>query len=77
VRTTVIALLGMLAAACATSAAPRDSLDLVATDFVRLALELGERDPGFVDAITARRNWRPRPRRRRATCQRCAAGPIH
>jgi hypothetical protein len=50
VRTTVIALLGMLAAACATSAAPRDSLDLVATDFVRLALELGERDPGFVDA---------------------------
>lgn len=49
-RKSTVAILAALAAACVTPAEPRDSMDAVATDFVRLVLELGERDPGFVDA---------------------------
>ena len=47
-------LLPLLAlSACATvpaDAPPRDTLDLVARDYVVQTLEIGERDPGFVDA---------------------------
>lgn len=43
-----------LVAGCATvpQLPPKtsDSLDLIATDYVRQTLEIGERDPGFVDA---------------------------
>ena len=43
----------LLAGACATvppASAPRDTIDLVARDYVVQTLEIGERDPGFVDA---------------------------
>jgi len=43
-----IALLGTAAAQAATS--PADSLDDVARDYVRLQLEIGERDEGYIDA---------------------------
>jgi hypothetical protein len=57
VRKTIVAILAALAAACVTPAASGDSMDRVAADFVRLALELGERDPGFVDAYYGPGEW--------------------
>jgi hypothetical protein len=56
-RKTIVAMLAALAAACVTPAARGDSMDRVAADFVRLALELGERDPGFVDAYYGPGEW--------------------
>ncbi|HTU09433.1 MAG TPA: hypothetical protein VMG08_00935 [Allosphingosinicella sp.] len=40
----------LASAAAALRPQPRDSLDAVARDYVRLVLELGERDEGYVDA---------------------------
>jgi hypothetical protein len=54
----------LLAACCLTvlaAAAPapaRDSLDALARDYVALALEIGERDPGYVDAYYGPAEWR-------------------
>src|SRR5207237_4968554 len=44
-------------AAPAQAAAP-DNLDAVARDYVRLVLELGERDAGYVDAYYGPAAWR-------------------
>ncbi|MCA3700953.1 MAG: hypothetical protein IOB84_14360, partial [Brevundimonas sp.] len=48
--------------ACATAptagpAASRDSLDAVARDYVALILEIGEREPGYVDAYYGPPEW--------------------
>ncbi len=37
-------------AACQTNAAPRDSLDRIARDYVRLSLTIGEKEEGYIDA---------------------------
>ncbi len=51
----------LLLAGCATAPdAPRtaaDSLDAVARDYVRMTLELGEREPGYVDAYYGPPEW--------------------
>ncbi|MGV3578757.1 hypothetical protein, partial [Brevundimonas sp.] len=50
----------MLVAACATTPAPDpsgDSLDAVAEDYVHLILEIGEREPGYVDAYYGPAEW--------------------
>ena len=50
----------MLVAACATTPAPDasgDSLDAVARDYVALILEIGEREPGYVDAYYGPPEW--------------------
>ena len=49
-------------AACATPMRPAsgpsgDSLDAVAADYVRLILEIGEREPGYVDAYYGPPQW--------------------
>lgn len=52
----------MLVAACATPPAPTpdpsgDSLDTIARDYVALILEIGEREPGYVDAYYGPPEW--------------------
>ena len=50
----------LLVAACATVPAPDpsgDSLDAVARDYVALILEIGEREPGYVDAYYGPPEW--------------------
>lgn len=52
----------MLLGACATAPAPAadpsgDSLDAIARDYVALILEIGEREPGYVDAYYGPPEW--------------------
>ena len=52
----------MLLGACATAPAPAadpsgDSLDAIARDYVALILEIGEREPGYVDAYYGPAEW--------------------
>lgn len=49
----------MLLGACATApvTAPSDSLDRIAADYVALILEIGEREPGYVDAYYGPPEW--------------------
>jgi hypothetical protein len=46
------------AALLAAAASPADTLDEVARDYVRMGLEIGVRDPGFVDAYYGPAEWR-------------------
>ncbi|MDQ3124203.1 MAG: hypothetical protein M3Q74_01165 [Pseudomonadota bacterium] len=60
-RAFLLALL-MLVGACATQPAPAadpsgDSLDAIARDYVALILEIGEREPGYVDAYYGPAEW--------------------
>ncbi|MGZ8359201.1 MAG: hypothetical protein ACXWUX_01665 [Allosphingosinicella sp.] len=49
----------VLLAACQTTAAtPPDTLDALARDYVRMTLELGEREDGYVDAYYGPAEWR-------------------
>ena len=56
---TIAALMGAsLLTACATAPQPAaDSLDAVARDYVALTLEIGEREPGYVDAYYGPAEW--------------------
>ena len=49
-----------LLAGCATTTAepPSDSLDSIARDYVRMTLEIGEREEGYVDAYYGPPEWR-------------------
>lgn len=52
----------LLVGACATAPAPAadpsgDSLDAIARDYVALILEIGEREPGYVDAYYGPPEW--------------------
>lgn len=47
----------LLAACAATPKATSDSLDMVARDYVALTLEIGEREPGYVDAYYGPAEW--------------------
>lgn len=60
-RAVLISLLVLLGA-CATQPAPAadpsgDSLDAIARDYVALILEIGEREPGYVDAYYGPPEW--------------------
>ncbi len=51
-------LIVLFAAGCAgRPPAPADSLDAIAADYVRLSLEAGEREPGYVDAYYGPADW--------------------
>jgi hypothetical protein len=45
------------AEAPAEPAAPTDTLDAIAADYVRLSLEIGEREPGYIDAYYGPPEW--------------------
>lgn len=55
----LVAGLAALVSACATQAPPAggDTLDAVARDYVALTLEIGEREPGYVDAYYGPAEW--------------------
>lgn len=55
----IAALMGasLLAACAATPKPATDSLDMVARDYVALTLEIGEREPGYVDAYYGPAEW--------------------
>jgi hypothetical protein len=57
-RTLLAALFPFVLAAAPVHAAAPDSLDAVARDYVRLVLELGARDDGYVDAYYGPAAWR-------------------
>lgn len=48
----------LVLAGCATSAPAPDSLDSIARDYVRMTLEIGEREEGYVDAYYGPPEWR-------------------
>tara|TARA_R110002167_G_scaffold7394_8_gene35044 strand:- start:2195 stop:3481 length:1287 start_codon:yes stop_codon:yes gene_type:complete len=50
-------LLGACATGPATAPVPADSLDRIAADYVALILEMGEREPGYVDAYYGPPEW--------------------
>jgi hypothetical protein len=56
---TIAALMGasLLSACAATPKPATDSLDMVARDYVALTLEIGEREPGYVDAYYGPAEW--------------------
>ena len=57
-RLTAALLLGAaLLVATPALAAPTAKLDVIAKDFVRLTLEAGEREPGYVDAYYGPQDW--------------------
>ncbi len=53
-----ILLAAFLVAGCTTTRPSADSLDAIARDYVRLQLEIGERDEGYVDAYYGPPEWR-------------------
>jgi len=55
---TIFAALCLTLLAAAAPAPARDSLDALARDYVALVLEIGERDPGYVDAYYGPAEWR-------------------
>src|SRR3546814_19356308 len=51
-------MLGALAlAACVSDRTNGDSLDEIAKDYVQMTLEIGEREPGYVDAYYGPAEW--------------------
>jgi len=74
----LFALLLLFALATAAAAQPRaparDSLDVVARDYVQLVLELGERDEGYVDAYYGPPAWRTAARARPRTVAQLTVG---
>ena len=50
-------LAAMLLAGCVSSPMGRDSLDEIAKDYVQMTLEIGEREPGYVDAYYGPKEW--------------------
>ncbi|MDP8994493.1 MAG: hypothetical protein M3N07_05860 [Pseudomonadota bacterium] len=55
-------LAALLLAACVTPAAPPDSLDRIAEDYVKLQLAIGEKEEGYVDAYYGPAEWREEAR---------------
>jgi hypothetical protein len=47
----------LLLAACVSSPRQSDNLDEIAADYVQMTLEIGEREPGYVDAYYGPREW--------------------
>ncbi|HEV7660309.1 MAG TPA: hypothetical protein VGO55_10730 [Allosphingosinicella sp.] len=72
-RTLIAAFSLTLLTAAAQPRPPRDSLDAVARDYVRLVLEMGERDDGYVDAYYGPAEWRAAARANPRTLPQLAA----
>ncbi len=60
--------IAMLGAAASAQPPARDSLDSIARDYVRMQLEIGERDEGYVDAY-----YGPRSGAKRRAADRAAS----
>jgi hypothetical protein len=67
-------LLGLLlVGGCASTSMPADSLDAVARDYVRLQLEAGEREEGYVDAYYGPAEWQAAAKAAPRTVEQLAA----
>jgi hypothetical protein len=53
----ILPLLALLAAGCASMSGGRESLDSIAEDYVRLQLEIGEKEAGYIDAYYGPPEW--------------------
>lgn len=53
----ILPLLALLAAGCASMSGGRESLDSIAQDYVRLQLEIGEKEAGYIDAYYGPPEW--------------------
>src|SRR5687767_5060721 len=49
--------LALVLAGCASMSGGRESLDAIAADYVRLQLEIGEKEPGYIDAYYGPPEW--------------------
>ena len=63
----------LLLAGCATAVPEADGLDRVARDYVRMQLEIGERDDGYIDAYYGPAEWREAARAHPRTVGQLAA----
>jgi hypothetical protein len=63
----------LLLGACASTAAPADSLDAIARDYVRLQLETGEREEGYIDAYYGPPEWQAAAKAAPRTVEQLAA----
>jgi hypothetical protein len=52
-----MALMALLLGACVSSGVTGDSLDEIAKDYVQMQLEIGEREPGYIDAYYGPPEW--------------------
>ena len=50
-------LLALLLCGCVSDQVASDSLDEIAKDYVQMQLEIGEREPGYVDAYYGPKEW--------------------
>src|SRR5688500_10044341 len=53
----VTLMFALLLAGCASMSGGRESLDAIAADYVRLQLEIGEKEPGYIDAYYGPPEW--------------------
>ncbi len=56
-QTLFLLLASLLFASCVSNEVSGDSLDEVAADYVQMTLEIGEREPGYVDAYYGPPEW--------------------
>ncbi|TPW02080.1 MAG: hypothetical protein FD124_3519 [Alphaproteobacteria bacterium] len=56
-RSIFLTIVAFLLVACASVVPPRPPLDAVAERFVKLTLEIGEREEGYVDAYHGPPEW--------------------
>jgi hypothetical protein len=47
----------LMLAGCVSASAGRDGLDTIAADYVKLQLEIGEKEPGYIDAYYGPAEW--------------------
>lgn len=57
IRWLLAALMAALVAGCVSGSATGDGLDGIAADYVRMQLEIGEREPGYIDAYYGPPDW--------------------
>jgi hypothetical protein len=57
VKNLVLGLAAFLFAGCVSDQVTDDSLDEIAVDYVQMTLEIGEREPGYVDAYYGPKEW--------------------
>ena len=74
----LVAGLTVLVSACATLPAPggADTLDAIAHDYVALTLEIGEREPGYVDAYYGPAEWQAAAKAAPRTVPQLAEGAV-
>jgi hypothetical protein len=69
----IILALTLMLAGCASTTGGRESLDSIAADYVRLQLEIGEKEPGYIDAYYGPPEWQAAAKLKSRTLPELAA----